>query len=76
MTQTKVTLFRDDIPEKTWWQWFKNQHPNVVIGQVKGLETCITQGLTTVFCNKFYTNLVSFIIYINTFLITCGTMTK
>jgi hypothetical protein len=37
MIQTTVTLFKNGTLGKTWWQWFKNQHPNVVIKQVKGL---------------------------------------
>jgi hypothetical protein len=76
MTQIMVTPFQDGIPQKTWWQWFKNQHPNVVIRQAKGLEMCRAQGLTTACCSKFTQTWRHCIIYINTLLITYGTMMK
>jgi hypothetical protein len=59
MIQTRVTPFQNGILRKTWWRWLENQHPNVVIRQDEGLETCRTQGLIVVYYIKFYTNLVS-----------------
>jgi hypothetical protein len=56
LTQTKVTLFRDGLPNNSWWFWIKHRHLKINIQHVEGLEVCRTQRLTPNSCNSFYTN--------------------
>ena len=55
--QTRHTLFREGITGRSWLQWFKKRHPQLVLRQFQGLEVNIARNLCPPMVQNFYENL-------------------
>ena len=56
--QGKLTPFKDGIPRDSWFSWFKQKHPHLVMRMPQGLEVARAKAMISIICHGFYKNLL------------------
>ena len=56
--QGKLTPFKDGIPGDSWFFWFKQRHPHLVMRMPQGLEVARAKAMNPSVCHGFYKNLL------------------
>ena len=56
--QGKLIPFKDGIPGDSWFFWFKQRHPHLVMRKPQGLEVARAKAMNPITCHEFYKNLL------------------
>ena len=56
--QGKLTPFKDGIPGDSWFFWFKQRHPHLIMRMPQGLEVARAKAMNPSICHGFYKNLL------------------
>ena len=52
--EDRITPFHEGIPRRSWWYWFQQRHPHLVLRRPEDLDTARAKGLSKEICDQFY----------------------